>query len=97
MNRKTGIALIAVAFLIANVLPSLAYFPGASYTWGTGVPNYNPAAAIYAGTIDTSSLVMGDFVGVSPAQPNAPGYGDSGAIVGWDDSWVSGVGDAGSL
>jgi hypothetical protein len=35
---------------------------------------------------------MGDFLGIGPGQPNAPSYGDSGAIVNWDDSWVGWVG-----
>jgi hypothetical protein len=35
---------------------------------------------------------MGDFLGIGAGQPNAPGYGDSGAIVSWDDNWVSWVG-----
>ena len=94
--KKIGMALmtslIVVAFLVANILPSFAYLPGTPYTWDPSVPNYNPSATIHTGTIDTSLLVMGDFLGVSPTQPNAPGYGDSGVSVGWDDTWVGGVG-----
>ena len=71
-----------------------AYDPAiATYTWAQGVPNYNTDANIRPGTIDTTNLVMGDFLGVSPTQPNASGYGDCGSIVGWDDIFVADVGN----
>jgi hypothetical protein len=87
-------ALSSVLLLAIGVTGALvyAYMPPTPYTWGPGDPNYNPMAAVHPGTIDTSQLTYGDFVGVSPGQPNAVSYGDSGLIVGWDDSWVSGIG-----
>jgi hypothetical protein len=91
---KTSILLIVliIASLIIPASLALAYTGGASYTWVAGDPNYNAAATIHSGTIDTSSLVMGDFLGVSSGNPNASGYGDSGVSVGWDDTWVGSVG-----
>ena len=84
------ISIIAIGLMITSVF---AYAPPAVFTWAPGVPNYNPAANISPGTIDTTNLVMGDFLGVSPTQPNASGYGDSGISVGWDDTFVAGVGN----
>ncbi|MFW9787546.1 MAG: vWA domain-containing protein [Candidatus Thorarchaeota archaeon] len=75
------------------VSPVVAYAPDTTYTWDVSTPNYNEEAVIHPETIDTECLVMGDFLGISPTQPNAPGYGDSGVSVGWDDAWVGGVGD----
>lgn len=69
-----------------------AYSSGA-YSFAPGDPNYNAAATIYPGAIDSTDLIFGDFLGISAVQPNAPGYGDSGVSVGWDDTWVSGVGN----
>jgi hypothetical protein len=85
--------------LILAIIPMLttsasAYTAGAAYTWAPGTPNYNPSATIHTGIIDTSNMGMGDFLGIGPGQPNAPSYGDSGAIVNWDDNWVSWVGHA---
>jgi hypothetical protein len=64
----------------------------ATYTWVPTDPNYNLDAIIHPGTIDLSSLVMGDFLGISHDQPNAIGYGDSGDIVNWDDTGVDNIG-----
>lgn len=83
---------VSVALGVASGPAAYAYTAGASYTWDASVPNYDASAVIHSGTIDTTSLVMGDFLGVSAGNPNAPGYGDSGVSVGWDDTWVSGVG-----
>ncbi len=80
-----------LTFILA-VSSAFGYIPPAPYTWDATTPNYNPAAVIHPGIIDLTDLVMGDFQGVSAVQPNAPGFGDSGAIVGWDDAWVYGVG-----
>jgi len=87
------VSLLVVTSLLANVLTTYGYLSGTSYSWDPSVPNYNPSAVIHTGTIDTSSLVMGDFLGVSAVQPSAWSWGDSGVSVGWDDTWVSGVGD----
>ncbi len=93
MKRKL-LATLLVASLALGLAsaPAYAYAPGTPYTWDASVPNYNAAAVIHSGTIDTTSLVMGDFLGVSAGNPNAPQYGDSGVSVGWDDTWVGGVG-----
>jgi hypothetical protein len=64
-----------------------------AWSWGAGDPNYNASATIHAGTINTSLLVLGDFLGRSSTQPNAISYGSSGDAVGWDDTWVGGVGN----
>ncbi|KPJ95518.1 MAG: hypothetical protein AMJ53_02655 [Gammaproteobacteria bacterium SG8_11] len=71
-----------------------AYQIGASYVWGPGVPGYEASATLHNGTIDTSTLAIGDFMGRNAATPNAASFGDSGVSVGWDDNWIGGVGDA---
>jgi len=89
MNRvsKTSLSVLCLAIIVFSIAPiTYAYQePPATYEWGPAVPNYNPSAAIHPGTIDTSGLVFGDFVGVSPTEPYADTYGDSGPVVGWDD------------
>jgi hypothetical protein len=94
MKRKLLATLLvaSLALGLASAPAVYAYTVGAPYTWDASVPNYNPSAVIHSGTIDTTSLVMGDFLGVSAGNPNAPGYGDSGVSVGWDDTWVGSVG-----
>jgi hypothetical protein len=85
---------ICVVFGLSLAISNNAfgYVIGASYTWSPGDPGYNPAATLHTGTIDTSLLVMGDFLGRSAGNPYAISYGSSGAAVGWDDTWVGGVG-----
>lgn len=90
---------LITVFLVLGLLLMISdnafgYTTGASYSWNPGDPGYNAAATIHAGTIPTSLIpVMGDFLGRSSTNPNAIGYGDSGVSVGWDDTWVSGVGN----
>ncbi|MCK5271085.1 MAG: hypothetical protein KAJ52_00860 [Sedimentisphaerales bacterium] len=91
--KKLIIHIVAVIVILnSNALGYLA--PPATYTWGVGTPGYNASATLHAGTINTSILVMGDFVGRNSTQPNAGNFGDSGVSVNWDDWWVSGVGNA---
>jgi hypothetical protein len=94
-EMRKVLTLVIAALLGLSTFPLVLGYqsPPATYTWDESVPNYNPSAIIHTGTIDISGLVFGDFLGVSPTQPNAPGYGDSGVSVGWDDSWVYSVGD----
>jgi len=87
-------ASLAVLVTAFTTTASLAYLPGASHTWGPSTPNYNPAAQLHAGTIDLTKVVIGDYLGQSSSQPNAAGYGSSGAAVGWDNTWVGPVGNA---
>jgi len=95
-HKKMQIVTLGVLVLSCSLFSSsfvFGYDPSvATYTWDATVPNYNPAAVIHPGIIDISFLVMGDFLGVGLGQPNAPGYGDSGVSVGWDDTWAGGVG-----
>ncbi len=85
---------IALFAFVAFSSSAFGYDPAmATYTWDATTPNYNPAAVIHPGTVDLTNLLMGDFQGVSPIQPNASGYGDSGSIVNWDDNFVCWVGD----
>jgi hypothetical protein len=56
------------------------------------VPNYDPFATVHTGTIDLNGLVIGDFLGRSATRRDANFWGDSGAIVGWDDFWANGIG-----
>lgn len=88
--------LVLFVFLSAMFFSTNAfgYTMGTSYTWDASTPNYNPSAVINNGTIDTTILKVGDFLGRNASTPNAGGYGDSGVSVGWDDTWVSGVGNA---
>jgi len=85
--------LLSLVFLVFTG-SAFAYLMGASYTWDATTPNYNAAAMLHPGTIDTSLLTIGDYLGISAAQPNATSFGDSGVSVGWDDTWVGPVGNA---
>ncbi len=79
---------------IAFTANAFGFAIGTSYTWDSSTPNYNPSAIIHDGTIDTSNLTFGDFLGRNASNPNAGYYGSSGSAVGWDDTWVGLVGDA---
>jgi len=104
MERKL-ISIFAICVIVAATLTvikaqvAFGYDPAiATYTWSPGDPNFNPAAVIRPGTIDTTNLIMGDFLGgtVPPPLPSpvlvAPWWGDSGTSVGWDDNWVDWIG-----
>jgi len=88
-----SLMLVTIFVCLLSIRNTFAYSMGTPYSWGVGDPNYNPSATIHTGTIDTSGLIMGDFLGRSSSNPNAGSYGDSGTSVGWDDAWVGGVGD----
>jgi hypothetical protein len=88
------LAISLIAGLFGASLVAQAYTPGASYTWAPGDPNYNMSAVVRSGTIDTSWLFFGDFLGRSSTQPNAGGFGDSGISVNWDDTWIGSIGNA---
>ena len=93
MNKWNISGRIVAAFTILVISGNAsAYLVGTSYNWAPGVPNYDPAATVHQGTINTNNLIVADFVGLSPTQPNTS-YGDSGVSVGWDDSWVLNVGN----
>lgn len=83
--------LTAFVFIVVSSNAS-AYSVGTSYSWAPGDPNYNPGATLHQGTIDTNTLIVGDFLGLSPTQPNTS-FGDSGVSVNWDDTYVGGVGN----
>ena len=55
--------------------------------------NSNAAATIHPGTIDTTSLVMADFLGRGSTLPGAVSWGDSGNSVFWDDNAQGGTGN----
>ncbi|MCP4707549.1 MAG: hypothetical protein GY869_02900 [Planctomycetes bacterium] len=63
-----------------------------TYSWDALTPGYNAGATLHTGTINTSLLTYGDFVGLNATTPNTS-YGSSGAAVGWDDTWVGNVGN----
>ena len=94
MANKKLIVLLFGSLTLCTSANLAAYTLGASYSWVPGDPNYNPAAIIHTGTINTSSLVMGDFVGRDASNPNASYFGSSGTAVGWDDTWQGSVGNA---
>jgi len=93
MNK---LIIISAVCAVLAVLASSAfgYIPGAIYTWDATTPGYNASATLHIGTINTSLLVPGDFVGRNAGQPNAGFWGDSGVSVNWDDTWVGPVGNA---
>jgi len=99
-SSKRGIVMkkLVLAAAIAVALSSLAVaYDGVSpYQWDPTTPSYNPAAQIFKGTIDLNGIALGKFVGVSPTQPDTWCWGDSGAAVGWDDSWTEGCGPGGA-
>lgn len=92
MKVKYIIMIAAFVMAVLVLLPGLglAYTTGAVYNWDATVPNYNPAAVIHPGVINTSNLVFGDFIGVSPSQLGATSWGRSDIAVGWDDAWTGG-------
>jgi hypothetical protein len=67
---------------------------GTPYSLSPGEPYYGHSFTYHEGTINTSGLAFGDFLGRSASNPYAAGYGSSGAAVGWDDTWVGGIGHA---
>jgi len=91
--KRVMTILIALA-LLTWAGSAFGYTTGAAWTWVSGDPGYNPAATIHTGTINPSNLVCGDFLGRTATNPLATSYGDSGVSVGWDDTWVGGVGNA---
>ena len=84
--------IVGLSLIISN--NASGYITGASYSWNPSTPNYNASAVLHTGTIDTSLLIMGDFLGRNSSTPGAVNYGDSGVSVGWDDIEVSPVGNA---
>jgi len=60
-----------------------------SYTWGPSVPNYDPSVVIDSGMIDVTTIPNFATGVLSPTLTT--GYsqsGNSGALVGWDDTWT---------
>ncbi len=86
---------VMIGLLLITSGSALGYITGAGYTWDISTPGYNPAATLYPGTINTSLIAFGDFIGIGPTggNPNASFFGDSGVSVNWDDTWVGGVGN----
>ena len=78
-----------IALTCANT--ASAFGIGASYTWDSSTPNYNAAANIHTGTINVSGLTTATY---QSTVGGSVGFGSSGAAVGWDDTWVGGVGSA---
>jgi hypothetical protein len=90
MKRKFIIFCIMLGLLLMANSNVFGYITGASYNWTPGEPGYNASATLHPGTIDTSLLVAGDYVGRNAGNPYAIGYGSSGAAVNWDDTWTGG-------
>lgn len=95
---KKTFSLVAIGSLFAIGLmasTASAYTIGATITpLSSGDPYFGSSPTMHNGTIDTSVLAFGDYVGRNAGDPNAVSFGDSGASVGWDDTWVGGVGNA---
>jgi hypothetical protein len=85
LRASAILAVISVLSLTLMPMKLAAYNGSAPYQWDSTVPNYNASTVIHSGTIDTSNLVLADFVGISSSQPNADLYGDWGVPTGWDD------------
>lgn len=98
MKNRSVIVFLAVLFVGCLIFTgnAFSYEIGTSYGWDATTPNYNSAATIHTGTIDTNTLAVGNFLGrgVSITDVNAGYYGTSGAEVSWDDAWRGNVGDA---
>jgi hypothetical protein len=82
---------MALIYMNGNVF---GFALGTPYGLSPGEPYHGHSFTYHNGTINTSGMVFGDFLGRSAANPNAIGFGSSGAAVGWDDTWISGVGNA---
>lgn len=94
MKKIFGLAIALLFVIVGSGGNAFAYTIGAPYTWDAATPNYNAGATLHTGTMDTSTLTFGDYLGRSASNPNAISYGDSGVSVGWDDTWVGSVGNA---
>jgi hypothetical protein len=88
----TTCVIVGLALIVSN--NASGYITGASFSWNPGMPNYNASAVLHSGTIDTSLLIMGDFLGLNSSTPGANYYGDSGVSVGWDDAVIYPVGNS---
>jgi len=87
--------LLATAlFLLILPVTASGFAPGTAYSLSPGEPYFGQPFTYDPGTINTTGFVFGDFLGRSSSDPYAGGYGSSGAEVGWDDTWVGGVGNA---
>ena len=77
-----------------------AFKVGTPWSWGPGDPNYNPAADIDIGTIDTTDMLFGTYLGrqrhsfgettISSDVAGLAGTSGAGAPHPWDDNWASG-------
>ncbi|MHC4728179.1 MAG: hypothetical protein ACYS17_13235, partial [Planctomycetota bacterium] len=95
MKIKQFITICVILGLSLTISSSaLAYITGASFSWNASTPNYDASAPLHTDTINTSLLIMGDFLGQNSSTPNAVYYGDSGVSVGWDDTTAYSVGNA---
>jgi len=92
MNKLIIISAVC-AVLAVLATNAFGYIPGASYIWDASQPGYNASAMLHSGTINTSLLTPGDFLGINAGIPNAGFWGDSGTSVNWDDAWVGPVGN----
>ena len=82
---------MAVIGFSGNVM---GYAIGTSYSLSPGEPYYGHSFTYHDGTINTGGFTFGDFLGRSASNPYAGYYGSSGAAVGWDDTYIGGIGDA---
>ena len=53
-------AVLAIFFVSVN---AFGYTAGAVYNWDASSAGYNPSAVLHAGTINTSNLIFGDYIG----------------------------------
>ncbi|MCD4719145.1 MAG: PEP-CTERM sorting domain-containing protein [Desulfobacula sp.] len=92
-NYLLGLIVLISAFAFTTNV--FGYTLGATYGWtSTTDPYYLTSANIHNGTIDTGDVTLGDFIQRGSGSTSAGGFGSSGSAVGWDDTWVGGVGNA---
>ena len=90
-NMLPGV--IALVALVILIIPAMAW---GDYTWGPGDPNYFTDEMISDCTIAQCydySVNLADYIGTAQ-NTFTNGFGSSGQIVGWDDTYVNGQGNA---
>lgn len=94
-NQKRILRLLFIPMALICMSGNVFGFAiGTSYGLSPGEPYFGHSFTYHTGMINTSNLTFGDFLGRSSTNPNAIGFGSSGAAVGWDDNWISGIGNA---
>jgi hypothetical protein len=90
--RKLIPVIVAVISLAILAAPAMAYSGSGAWSWNPLDPNYNGAVTPLPG-VYSPLPAPADYIGTA-LNTYSNGYGDSGAVKGWDDNYVGSVGSA---